>query len=68
MLSSVRRLVAEVLYYIHQYPLSVTEAYDIVLDVHESVITPGRILCGYYFVSHQHRSVFWLDPVTSVKS
>jgi hypothetical protein len=33
------------------------------LDVHESVITPGQILCGYYFVSHQHRSVFWLDPV-----
>ena len=37
-----------------------TNRADLVLDLDPDA--DGKIWCGYYFVDHQSRSVFWLDP------
>ena len=59
------KFVEELLLYLEEHSFPFKDAFDIVLDVHESTVTPGRIVAGYYFVSHQHRSIFWVDTLNS---
>ncbi|KIY47429.1 hypothetical protein FISHEDRAFT_74728 [Fistulina hepatica ATCC 64428] len=47
--------------YVRSVNVELDKDVDIVLDVHESTRTEGRIVCGYYLASHTHRNIFWLD-------
>ena len=65
MCHAVAKFVEELLLYLNEHSFPFGDGFDIVLDVHESTMTPGRMVAGYYFVSHQYRSVFWVDAVNS---